>query len=586
MAGHVASGVVGLPGGFAGWDPGLFLAGGMVQRVIFYVYGFSSVVAIVARLRMNRPGRRWPWLAFAAGLFLFAVADVAFDLYAATGTAIPVPSVADYLYLAAYPVLAWGMVLLVRYRARGADVTSALDGVMVAIGVGVMAWVFVMAPIPMTGPSSLATRLVPIAYPALDLLLVAVVVRLLLSRGVRNSRFRLLAASVVALLVADGVFAFATLHNTYTNGSLINLGWLLSYTLWGAATLASSMSRLTDASSWSEPARSRMALAVLAVAALASPATLIIQDLRGVSTDPALLAACSAVMFVLVLTRLSLLTRALDSSNTQLAQSAGRQVVLTECAVAFVGAGDIESVAQAAVRAATALAGHAESWSSFVVMSPSGPTVVAVAGPAPWEVGDAVREPTSSRYYTAPVMANDRMRGKLVVGPIANGAEAFLPTLGLVCAQMGLALESVEATEERLQARNERQFRSLVQHSSDVVTVIGADGVVQYQSPGVRAVLGRPADGLLGQRLDALIHPDDLSAARAQLTKVLTGGLAASANSECRVSHADGSWREVDTVITNLVDDPDVGAIVLNSRDVTDRRVLEENSTFKHSMTR
>jgi diguanylate cyclase (GGDEF)-like protein len=69
---------------------------------------------------------------------------------------------------------------------------------------------------------------------------------------------------------------------------------------------------------------------------------------------------------------------------------------------------------------------------------------------------------------------------------------------------------------------------------------------------------------------------------------VLNGGLAATANFECRVAHADGSWREVDSVMTNLLDDPDVEAIVLNSRDVTDRRSLERTlnrQTFHDSLT-
>jgi hypothetical protein len=96
------------------------------------------------------------------------------------------------------------MVLLVRYRVRGADLPSALDGVMVAIGLGVLAWVFVMAPHAHDRTLSVAERIVPIAYPALDLLLVAVVVRLLLSRGVHNPSFRLLAVSVVALCADRG----------------------------------------------------------------------------------------------------------------------------------------------------------------------------------------------------------------------------------------------------------------------------------------------------------------------------------------------------------------------------------------------
>ncbi len=243
-----------------------FAVDGTAQRVVYYAYGLSSVAAILIGLRIHPPKRHGPWLAFAGGLLLFVAGDIAFDLYASSGNVIPIPSVADYLYLTAYPILALGMVLLVRYRARGNDISSALDGVMVAVGVGVLAWVFIMAPYAHDRALSLGAQVVPIAYPALDLLLVAVVVRLLLGRGVRNTSFRLLAASVVALLVADGFFAVASLHNTYADGSPIDLGWLLSYALWGAAALHPSMSRLSEPSRSSEQRRGRFALPLLWVA--------------------------------------------------------------------------------------------------------------------------------------------------------------------------------------------------------------------------------------------------------------------------------------------------------------------------------
>jgi diguanylate cyclase (GGDEF)-like protein/PAS domain S-box-containing protein len=474
---------------------------------------------------------------------------------------------------------------------------------MVAVGVGVLAWVFIMAPYAHDRALSLGAQVVPIAYPARDLLLVAVVVRLLLGRGVRNTSFRLLAASVVALLVADGFFAVASLHNTYADGSPIDLGWLLSYALWGAAALHPSMSRLSEPSRSSEQRRGRFALPLLWVAALTPPATMLIEEVRGVSTDGVLLSLFSAVMFVLVLARLTLLKRALDASNDQLAQAVARWTVIAQTAVTFVGAADDDTLATAAVGAAVALAGNADSWSSFVELSPSGPIVAATAGPSPYRVGEpadseltaswgertpsvgparlAVKEqdadhkvPCSPRFV-APVVVDDQVRGLLVVGYTGKAVDAFLPNLGLVSSQMSLALRSIKATEERHRAQNERQFQSLVQNSSDVVTLIGPDGIVRYQSPAVRAVLGREVDSLVGQSLEVLIHPEDASNARVQLTKVIVGGLAASANFECRIRHSDGSWRDMDTIITNLLDNPDVGAIVLNSRDITDRRALE-----------
>jgi diguanylate cyclase (GGDEF)-like protein/PAS domain S-box-containing protein len=99
---------------------------------------------------------------------------------------------------------------------------------------------------------------------------------------------------------------------------------------------------------------------------------------------------------------------------------------------------------------------------------------------------------------------------------------------------------------------------------------------IVYQSPAVAVVLGGPPNALIGHMLKEFIHPEDVPAARASLTKAFTGGLGTTTTLECRVRRADGEWITVDSVMTNLLDEPDVGAIVLNSRDVTARRSLEK----------
>jgi diguanylate cyclase (GGDEF)-like protein/PAS domain S-box-containing protein len=586
--------------------PVYFLAmHGTVQRWTFYAYGLSSVAAIVVGIRAHRPERRLPWLAFAAGLLLFVLGDIAFDLYAHSGGNIPIPSVADVLYMAGYPVLALALVRLVRSRVASGQLASTLDGLMVAMGVGVVAWVFVMAPYAHDRTLSLAAQVVAIAYPALDLLLLAVLTRLLLGVRARNRSYGMLAASVVALLVADGFYAVASLHGTYRDGSLIDLGWLASYMLWGAAALHPSMSKVTDPPPSTEMGRSRASMVVLTMAALAAPTVLIVQDVRGRQVDVTLMAAASVVMFGLVLARLGILTRALHNSYRRVGRAEARQRVLTEAAVAFVGAGDADTVTRAAVQAAVDLAGGAESWASFVTMTPAGLTVAAAAGsavstagqladadladffdkqalagePAPLSAGAEdghLGARGGAARFAAPVQVNGQLRGVLGVGAIASGSGEVLASLGLLGSQMGLALQTAEATEERMRARNERLFSSLVEHSADVVTLVGADGVVRYHSPGVKAMFGRHPDELVGKQLGELIHPDDLSEAQAVFAQVFAGELGASANLECRMAHSDGSWRVVDIVTTNLIDDPDVGAVVLNKRDVTERRSLEQ----------
>jgi diguanylate cyclase (GGDEF)-like protein/PAS domain S-box-containing protein len=99
--------------------------------------------------------------------------------------------------------------------------------------------------------------------------------------------------------------------------------------------------------------------------------------------------------------------------------------------------------------------------------------------------------------------------------------------------------------------------------------------LIRYESPGIEAVLGRDPDTLIGTPLLSLVHPEDARAVTNRFRLVLAGGAGASARLDARVRHVDGDWRDIESIITNLVDDHDVGAVVINSRDVTARRALE-----------
>jgi diguanylate cyclase (GGDEF)-like protein/PAS domain S-box-containing protein len=130
----------------------------------------------------------------------------------------------------------------------------------------------------------------------------------------------------------------------------------------------------------------------------------------------------------------------------------------------------------------------------------------------------------------------------------------------------GAALDHVAGSEAR--------FRSLAQHSSDVITIVGADGRVTYQSSSVRQVFGYPPEEILGRDLRTWLHRDHA----AELVAVLAapppeGGTAALVT--FRVRHSNGSWRDVETAVTTMFDDPGIRGLVLNSRDVTDRLALE-----------
>jgi diguanylate cyclase (GGDEF)-like protein/PAS domain S-box-containing protein len=147
------------------------------------------------------------------------------------------------------------------------------------------------------------------------------------------------------------------------------------------------------------------------------------------------------------------------------------------------------------------------------------------------------------------------------------------------------AAEAHEATErerslvEDLRASEER-FRSLVTNSSDVFLIIDPMGKVTYQSPAVERVLGYAPDGRLGHRIFELTHPDDIGFVQATIAELIAtpGG---ERTIELRTRHADGSWRTLEATGHNMVDVAAISGIVVNYRDITDRKLLEQQLTHQ-----
>jgi PAS domain S-box-containing protein len=121
---------------------------------------------------------------------------------------------------------------------------------------------------------------------------------------------------------------------------------------------------------------------------------------------------------------------------------------------------------------------------------------------------------------------------------------------------------------------SEERYRSLVQITSDIITILDADGTVIYISPAVERVTGYKPEERVGTNAFDSVHPDDRERAAGIFAEILkTPGLHPPL--EFRVPHKDGSWRYLEHVVTNLLDDPAVGAVVINSRDITERKRAE-----------
>ena len=128
------------------------------------------------------------------------------------------------------------------------------------------------------------------------------------------------------------------------------------------------------------------------------------------------------------------------------------------------------------------------------------------------------------------------------------------------------------AAQEALRAREEL-FRSLIENASDAVTMLSADGTSLYESPSVERVLGYPPEEILGTKSFSLLHPDDHEAVRQTFAAMLAGEEPVPI--EVRLRHKNGSWRTVEAIGRRRRQE-DEWVVVVNYRDVTDQRLLQE----------
>src|SRR6266702_6347003 len=132
---------------------------------------------------------------------------------------------------------------------------------------------------------------------------------------------------------------------------------------------------------------------------------------------------------------------------------------------------------------------------------------------------------------------------------------------------------------------SDQRFRALIEHSSDAISLLTPDGTVTYASPSPRRVTGYSAEELVGRNGFTLLHPEDLEHVRQQFTTLLDQP-GHSITVEGRFRHADGTWRWVEATLTNLLDDPAVGAVVCNYHDITERKQGQERRRYSEERYR
>ena len=284
-----------------------------LQGITYESVALLAAAAIVVGARLHAVPHPAPWHLVAGGLALFGIGDLVFSAHESLFDSAPFPSLADAFYLAGYPLLAAGLLQLVRHRQPGRDVASLLDALAIAVSVGIPYWVFIVSPLAMEAGVPPLTRAVSIAYPVLDLVLVAVTARLLLGGGPRPFALWLLLVGVATQLVGDTLFSLPSVQEGYVSGDALDALFLVTYVLAGAAGLHPSVAEVTDpAPPTTERVLPAWRVAALGAAVISAPALLAVerghdhaQHVYGILVGWAILMACLLGRFAGVLRRLS-----------------------------------------------------------------------------------------------------------------------------------------------------------------------------------------------------------------------------------------------------------------------------------------
>ncbi|MFE0698887.1 aminotransferase class I/II-fold pyridoxal phosphate-dependent enzyme [Streptomyces sp. NPDC058872] len=580
------------------------------HTALWALIGLSGVIAILVGVRVHRPAKRWPWLVLAAANLTFVGGDTAYNaLEAFFGQTRPFPSVADALYLTTYPLFAIGLLGFIRYRAVGRDLAVALDALILTSGLALLCWVNLITPLAQSDDMSWTEKAISIAYPLGDVLMLAMLARLLIPGGLRSRSVQLLALGTCGILASDVIYGTLQLKGTWQVGTPLDLGWVVFFTAWGLAALHPSMTGLTEPAPEPTPRIAERRLVLLAVASLVAPTLLLLQSLRhDQDKDIAVIAIFSALMFLLVLARLWGMMN--DHGKAE-----ARERSLRVAAASLVAALSPREVAGAVETASATLFGpgtahrallltrdrkgglhgvatteHPWSCRTDTLIRPSGTSWPEhIAGGARLlpvariDAAVAVELAPEPHALLCPLRlqapAGDQpLLGVLVLaGPEKKLAEIMGPAQSLA-SQAALALERFGLSEEVNRRTSEAYFRTLVHNTSDVILIVDDDDTVRYASPSAESMFGRSL--LPGTPLTDLIAPTDTAGALRVLADARSHG-ATDARDDWKLLHGGSGELEVEVRCSNLRHEHTVHGLVLTLRDVTEQRKLERELTHR-----
>ena len=569
--------------------------------------GLSGVSAIVAGVVINRPARKAPWLLLAAANLSFTAGQVSFlALTQIVAEQVPFPSFADVLYLTTFPLYAAGLLIFIWWRTPDRDRRSLIDALTLTVGLALLSWIYLILPYVHNPALSWLQKSVAIAYPLGDVLVLAMLARLLVPGTARTRSVHLLTLGTVGLLASDVSFGLIQLYGSFHNGTIVDLGWAVFYGAWGAAALHPSMVELTRPVARQQAETSPIRLTVLMLASFIAPVVLFIQSVTGRYYDGSVIAVFSAILYLLVLSRLwdvaASHRRALGRERAvRLAgASLASAVTVTEAAItirtAAVALIDPRSPGEAllvvrdgdTLRPVSAAHGDAPRLDQLAELTET--CLPLLTGSRPLFLPTTrlgkraeVLLPGCDGILLCPLALNDRPSGDPLIGVLAVFGEQrtladLSATLEILAQQAALAVERVMLSQEVIRQSGEAYFRTLVQDTSDVILIIGDDGKVRYATPSATSIFGDVA--VEGVYLWDLVKDSEHENVIRTLARMREYAGRTSYYEDMQITRRDDVSVQIQVRCSDLRRDSTVGGLVLTLRDVTEQHQLEEE--LKH----
>ena len=140
-------------------------------------------------------------------------------------------------------------------------------------------------------------------------------------------------------------------------------------------------------------------------------------------------------------------------------------------------------------------------------------------------------------------------------------------------------ITELKRMDDKLQFEEQR-FRAFVEHASDMIVLVNPEGVILYVNPAIESILGFKPEERIGANGSEIVHPDDVKALADVFNTLSRDTNSPVINGELRLRHKDGSWRTLEAVGSNLVNNNVVESIIINYRDITERKKAEEQIQY------